>query len=44
MDDQRLSEWKALVESTEDPVDRTFADASMLPGASIPPLLEPPSA
>jgi hypothetical protein len=29
---------------TEDPVDRALADASVLLGGSIPPLLEPPSA
>ena len=30
MDDQRLSEWKALVESTEDPVDRSNLENQML--------------
>jgi hypothetical protein len=30
MDDQRLSEWKALVESTEDPVDRSDLESQML--------------
>ena len=30
MDDQRLSEWKALVESTEDPVDRSDLENQML--------------